>query len=140
MMLYSIADISKMTKIPESTLRHYRNQFIEFLPSTGKGRSRRYYEEAVPIFRRISELKSEGYTQEQVHLELSGEATQYHDVNLPAIPDAQEKLLEALLESRKEQDKLQGQVALMREELGEIRRILVKEKPTLKEKMKQFFG
>lgn len=56
----TIADISKITSIPESTLRFYRDKFGHYIPSVGQGRKRRYEPQAVDIFKEIANLSTSG--------------------------------------------------------------------------------
>lgn len=53
--LYSIAQISRIIGIPESTCRYYRNHFSEYLPTTGKGRRKKYNSQAIDILRFIAD-------------------------------------------------------------------------------------
>jgi DNA-binding transcriptional MerR regulator len=45
MELYTIAEMSKLLKIPESTARYYRDRHPEYFHYTGKGREKRYLPE-----------------------------------------------------------------------------------------------
>lgn len=62
MQTYTIAEIGKKLGIPESNLRYYRDKFSDFLPSTGEGRKKRYYPEAVAVFSAIAEEIAKGAT------------------------------------------------------------------------------
>ena len=55
--LSTLKDIARRLDVPESNLRYYRNRIGDFLPSTGKGRRRRYFPEAEEIFRKTIENK-----------------------------------------------------------------------------------
>jgi DNA-binding transcriptional MerR regulator len=48
--LYSIRDIARKTGVSESTLHQYKRILGEKIPSIGKGRNRRYPEEAIQAF------------------------------------------------------------------------------------------
>lgn len=53
--LLTIAEIAKRLEIPESTARYYRDKYPAFVPSIGRGRSRRYPAEAVAVLRFIAD-------------------------------------------------------------------------------------
>lgn len=52
--LLSIKDISQEIGIPQSTLRYYRDLFMDYLPATGEGKKKRFYPEAVEVFQAIA--------------------------------------------------------------------------------------
>ena len=52
--LLSIKDISQEIGIPQSTLRYYRDLFMDYLPSSGEGKKKRFYPEAVEVFQAIA--------------------------------------------------------------------------------------
>lgn len=51
----TIAEIAKELHIPESTARYYRDGFIDYIPSVGEGRKKRYRSETVEVLRFIAE-------------------------------------------------------------------------------------
>lgn len=51
----SIADLSRMLGLPESTTRYYCKRFADHLPHAGEGRKRRYAPESVDILRTVME-------------------------------------------------------------------------------------
>ncbi|MFG6115374.1 MerR family transcriptional regulator [Halobacillus sp. MO56] len=63
---YSLADIAKKMNRPRPTLQSWKEQFSEFLPSVGSGRSMRYEEEALEIFMTIEKLKGIGEPKEKI--------------------------------------------------------------------------
>ncbi|WP_432734663.1 MerR family transcriptional regulator [Maridesulfovibrio sp. FT414] len=69
--LLSIAEISRLLEVPESTLHYWKNRFAQYLPSTGRNRQKRFRHEAVDVFRLISEMLKQGHTAEDVMAELS---------------------------------------------------------------------
>lgn len=54
--LYTLTEVAKATKISMPTLQRYKKLFQDRIPSQGEGRSQRYPEEALDVFR---ELKKE---------------------------------------------------------------------------------
>lgn len=69
--LLSIAEISRLLEIPESTLHYWKNRFAQYLPSTGRNRQKRFKSEAVEIFKIIASMLRQGHTAEDVMAELS---------------------------------------------------------------------
>ncbi|SEA22924.1 MerR HTH family regulatory protein [Thalassobacillus cyri] len=63
---YSLADIAKKMNRPRPTLQSWKEQFSEFIPSVGSGRSRRYEDEALEIFMTIEKLKGRGEPKEKI--------------------------------------------------------------------------
>jgi DNA-binding transcriptional MerR regulator len=60
--LLTIAEIAKELQIPESTVRYYRDRFINYIPYVGEGRGRRYRPETVEVLRFIAEGFNRGLT------------------------------------------------------------------------------
>lgn len=53
--LMTIAEVAKELKIPESTARYYRDNFMDFIPYVGEGRKKRYRPETVDVLRFIAD-------------------------------------------------------------------------------------
>lgn len=53
--LMTIAEVAKELKIPESTARYYRDNFINYIPFVGEGRKKRYRPETVNVLRFIAD-------------------------------------------------------------------------------------
>ena len=76
MKTYSIAQISRETKIPDSTLRYYARNFEDFVPvENGEGKAKRYSEEAVTVLTTIKELFDQGLKGPEVSEQLSSQFT-----------------------------------------------------------------
>jgi hypothetical protein len=56
--LLTLRAIAHALRLPESTVRYYRDAFAEFLPTEGRGRRRRHPGGVLPLF----ELIAEGFT------------------------------------------------------------------------------
>lgn len=78
--LLTIAEIAAQLKMPESTIRYYRDKYLDFIPYKGKGRNRRYKPEAIDVFRSIAECMEHNLTQDQVEERLTAEFTRSIDV------------------------------------------------------------
>jgi len=57
--LYTIKEIAQQLDLPESTLRKYRDAYIDYIPFVGSGRNKKYESEAVGVFRLIRECREE---------------------------------------------------------------------------------
>ncbi|HEY8414402.1 MAG TPA: MerR family transcriptional regulator [Thermaerobacter sp.] len=68
--LLTIADIARQLGLPESTLRYYRDRFAEFIPSVGEGRTRRYPQEAIEVFKAIADAMRSGAPKDEVEAAL----------------------------------------------------------------------
>lgn len=51
----TMAEVAKELDIPESTARYYRDSFIDYIPSVGEGRKKRYRPETKEVLRFIAE-------------------------------------------------------------------------------------
>lgn len=71
--LLTLKEIAHQIGVPESNLRYYRNRIGDYLPSSGKGRKRRYYPEAVDIFRQTVEMVQEGMSLDRIYRQLAAE-------------------------------------------------------------------
>jgi DNA-binding transcriptional MerR regulator len=69
--LLSIAEISRLLEVPESTLHYWKNRFSQYLPSSGRNRQKRFKSESVEIFKFIASMLKQGHTAEDVMAELS---------------------------------------------------------------------
>lgn len=135
---YTIAEISKILNIPESTLRFYRNKFEKFIPYVGEGRKKRYAEEAINIFKDIAELLRNNVTAEDVAEHLTHMYATYIDINneqQTAITQQQqnfftEKYIQTLIESdleiRKEIASTLQIIANQQESIAELQKELLK--------------
>lgn len=52
--LYTLAQISRIIDVPESTVRYYRNTFSSYFKPIGKGKRKRYGQDAINTLRFIS--------------------------------------------------------------------------------------
>jgi DNA-binding transcriptional MerR regulator len=136
---YTIAEISKILNIPESTLRFYRNKFEKFIPYFGEGRKKRYAEEAINIFKEIAELLRNNVTADDVAEHLTRVYTTYVNISneqqqQTAITQQQifftEKYIQTLIESdleiRKEIASTLQIIANQQESIAELQKELLK--------------
>jgi DNA-binding transcriptional MerR regulator len=67
---YTIAEISRQTDIPESTLRYRTKLFKKYIPTIGKGRRRRFTSDSIERFKMIDDFFSEGIQTDDIVQEL----------------------------------------------------------------------
>ncbi|MEM8932041.1 MAG: helix-turn-helix domain-containing protein [Acidobacteriota bacterium] len=53
--LYTLTEVSELTKISMPTLQRYKKNYQDRIPSVGQGRTQRYPAEALPIFEELKE-------------------------------------------------------------------------------------
>ena len=103
--LWTIRKIADELGIPESTVRYYRDQFERQVPAVGRGRRRRYPEEAVAVLRFIAEAYAAGQQREDIAAalaEMRGDeppdlplaSTTLPALRDPAMADALDRLVE----------------------------------------------
>ncbi|WP_425057684.1 hypothetical protein SCACP_22180 [Sporomusa carbonis] len=78
--LLSIKDISQEIGIPQSTLRYYRDLFLEYLPATGEGKKKRFYPEAVAVFEAIAKGMHQNKNAEEIAAELNSRFARFIEV------------------------------------------------------------
>ena len=110
----TLREIAAAAGIPESTARLYRDEFEEFLETTGQGKRRRYSDTAVETMRRIVAWKREGWSAASIRDELARE-------RMPA-PRARRRTTEERLDEITAVLRAQaGEVAMLRAEVGALR-------------------
>ncbi len=70
--LYTIREIARQLALPESTVRYYRDAFVEHIPAVGIGRRRRYPANAVAILRSVAHGFAAGRSREEIAAGLRG--------------------------------------------------------------------
>ena len=124
MKLYTIAKMAKTLKIPESTVRFYRDRHSEFLPYQGTGRKKRYKEEALKALRTIAELAKRNLTAEEIEEQLSQEYSRNVEAGnettgIIAV-EQQESIARALTDNLKAIADQKQEIQELREEVKEI--------------------
>ena len=85
--LLTLRQVADDLGLPESTVRYYRDAFLDHIPSVGSGRRRRYPPPAVAVLRSIAEGYAAGRSHRQILHGLDGMAPRQEDVAGPA-PEA----------------------------------------------------
>ncbi|TIH13774.1 MerR family transcriptional regulator [Marinifilum sp. JC120] len=106
--LLSIAEISRLLEVPESTLHYWKNRFAQYLPSTGRNRQKRFKSEAVEIFKIIASMLKQGHTAEDVMAELSRK----YPVNVTVDPQNPESVPPAHMQIQAQQANLEPAIQL----------------------------
>jgi transposase-like protein len=88
--LLSIKEISQELGIPQSTLRYYRDLFMDYLPAAGEGKKKRFYPEAVVVFQTIAKGMHKNKSADDIASDLNQRFTRFIDVN-----EAEEKTQES---------------------------------------------
>lgn len=91
--LYTLAEIARIIDIPESTCRYYHGKFAEFLPAIGKGKRKKYRQDAVNILRFISDNLRNGSTLAEVTELLSKQFQKVIDIAATSTTLQQDKNL-----------------------------------------------
>jgi DNA-binding transcriptional MerR regulator len=72
--LFTLRELADQLELPESTVRYYRDAFLDHIPSVGTGRRRRYPPAALAVLRSIAKGYSTGMPRNEVLRHLDGAA------------------------------------------------------------------
>lgn len=100
---YTVKEIGALLDMPESTVRYFRDRFIDFIPYEGKGRSRKYTQESIEVIRAIVEYNNAKMNAEEIESRLSARFTRVIDIT--------QERKEQNVEQRKEPDNAEEEVA-----------------------------
>jgi DNA-binding transcriptional MerR regulator len=64
--LFTLRELADRLSLPESTVRYYRDAFLDHIPSVGTGRRRRYPEPALAVLRTIARGYASGRTRAEI--------------------------------------------------------------------------
>lgn len=121
--LYTIKELSSILNVPESTLRYYRDRFEEFIPVVGKGRKRRYKEEAIEIFRQIIKGYEDDLTTKQIRnrliekLSTSESESKLSKDHLEELLKKQTQIIELLTEDILLKKEIQGEMETLKSKI-----------------------
>lgn len=68
--LLTLKQIAQALELPEVTVRFYRDRYLEFIPTVGEGKRRRYKPEAVELLRQIAIATKRNASREEIRNEL----------------------------------------------------------------------
>lgn len=69
--MLSVSELSKITEIPESTVRRYISKFDTYFRCDSRGKSKKYHQESIEVLGRIASLYGEGYQAHEIDSLLS---------------------------------------------------------------------
>lgn len=110
--LLTLRQLAGELGLPESTIRYYRDAFLNHIPSVGTGRRRRYPKEAAAVLRSIAKAYASGQSKAEIILSLDHASPSSAAVATPtrkspeprAIEDVSNlDLLAAILDGEREQ-------------------------------------
>jgi DNA-binding transcriptional MerR regulator len=64
--LFTLRQLAEQLSLPESTIRYYRDAFIDQIPSVGTGRRRKYPPQAVAVLRSIAKSYASGRSRAEI--------------------------------------------------------------------------
>lgn len=70
--LLTLRQLADELDLPESTVRYYRDAFLDHIPSVGTGRRRRYPKEAVQVLRTIASQYASGRSRAEISTAIQG--------------------------------------------------------------------
>ena len=70
---YSLNQIARELDIPASTIRYWRDYFLHFLDYVEKGNKKRFRKQTIDVFKKVKELKDQGYEFEDIENVLMNE-------------------------------------------------------------------
>lgn len=92
--LYSMQDISDITGIKVNTLKYRRKLFDKYLPGTGEGNKKKFYQESIVLMQQIDEGYKAGLSSEDIEKNLFGTAS--IEIKQPTPTTNNEALIQAL--------------------------------------------
>src|SRR5579859_3651184 len=82
--LLTLKQLAEELHLPESTVRYYRDAFLDHIPSVGAGRRRRYPREAIAVLRSIADDYAAGRPRRHIAEAMTGHGTTSPALALPA--------------------------------------------------------
>lgn len=140
--LMTMAEIARQLKIPESTCRYYRDRFIDYIPSVGEGRNRRYQPEAAEVLRTVAECMNRNLTATETEEALSLKFARFIDIEpepqlttaaaqqqrsadvLLALIAGQQQAIESIAATLEQLARQQDETEVIKQELSTLRREL----------------
>jgi DNA-binding transcriptional MerR regulator len=111
---HTLKYLAERFAVPESTLRLYRDEFDDLIPTVGSGRRRRYREEGIDTLRRIVEWRREGWSAAEIREALSRERVPRERTRRRNAEEQFDEILARLTAQA-------GEIAMLRVEVGALR-------------------
>ncbi len=64
--MLTVSELSKITEIPESTVRRYLTRFEAYFPFDARGKGKKYRPDSIEVLKQIAVLYSEGYQANEI--------------------------------------------------------------------------
>ena len=120
--LYSITEMARILKIPESTTRFYRDRHQDFLPHTGMGRKRRYKKEVLEALRYICKLANNSRNAEELLQVCFNKQIDVTEITVVTTAGEHEELmLKSFADTLREVADQKKEIQSLREEIRELR-------------------
>jgi len=109
--LFTLKQLADQLRLPESTVRYYRDAFLDHIPSVGTGRRRRYPAQAIAVLRSIAKHYSAGKPRAEIVTLISRDGAPHAAVQVEAAGPKHQALddvsnldlLAAILDGEREQ-------------------------------------
>ena len=128
MELYTIAEMSKLLNIPESTARYYRDRHPEYFHYTGRGRKKRYLQETLEALRFICEQANNSRNAEEIERALQEQFTKQIDTtDITAVTTAGEqqlRLMNTLTDTLSSIADQKKEIQELREDIKELKKYI----------------
>lgn len=127
--LMTIAEVAKELDIPESTARYYRDSFIDYIPSVGEGRKKRYRSETVEVLRFIAE----GFKRKLTAIEIESGLSQMFPRNFEVEQPTAVTTAAAQQQSENEVKQYALQLQMALEQMGKTMQVIADQKEEIAE-------
>ncbi|MFC0716156.1 MerR family transcriptional regulator, partial [Cellulomonas biazotea] len=64
--MLTVSELSKVTEIPESTVRRYLNKFEAYFRYDSRGKAKKYHIDSAEILKRVAALYNDGYQAHEI--------------------------------------------------------------------------
>jgi DNA-binding transcriptional MerR regulator len=120
-MSQSLREIAENARMPESTLRLYRDEFEELVGAKGEGRRRRYDERAAEVLTRIAEWKKAGWKSDAIRDELKKRGRPEAQARRRTTEDRLDELILLVRQQSQELASLRTSVEAQKNEIARLR-------------------
>ena len=125
MELYTIIEMAKLLKIPESTARYYKDRHPEYFHYTGKGHKKRYTPDTLEALRFIRDQANNSRNAEEISTGLQARFTkEINTTDIIAVKTAEEqqlKLMNTLTDTLSSIADQKKEIQSLRDDIKELR-------------------
>lgn len=101
--MLTVSELSKITEIPESTVRRYLTRFEAYFPFDSRGKGKKYRPDSIEVLKQIAVLYSEGYQANEIEPMLANRFPFTINDSMDTTTQPQHKSIELQFEEFKEQ-------------------------------------